>query len=198
MAKRINSVTVPQADGSEIVVTKISTHRSYVAASCVRNADGSVDVVSWHLTEEAARKNTTGRAFTYFLSEPGSSAVILPVSVEIKLSRKELAALEAEAEVVEEAPVEVEVVEAPVVEVVEDEAPSAAEVAETAETAAVEAPVKFGMGVHTAGDVVTSKDGLEWTVVGPAEAGRTVKVTRVDADGNTKTRLSYHYNLTAS
>lgn len=195
MAKHINSVTVPQADGSEIVVTKTSTHRSYVAASCVRNADGSVDVVSWHLTEEAARKNITGRAFTYFLSEPGASAVILPVSVEIKLSRKELAALEAEAEVVEEAPVEVEVVEAPVVEVVEDEAPSAAEVAETA---AVEAPVKFGMGVHTAGDVVTSKDGLEWTVVGPAEAGRTVKVTRVDADGNTKTRLSYHYNLTAS
>ena len=86
-------------------------------------------------------------------------------------------------------------VEAPAAELVE--VPAAAEtiVAPVEPAADVEAPVKWGMGTHAAGDVVISKDGLEWTVIGPAEKGKTVRLERT-VDGAVKVRLSFHYNIT--
>lgn len=63
------------------------------------------------------------------------------------------------------------------------------------EAPAEEAPVKWGMGEHKVGDVVKSKDGLEWTVAGPAEKGKTVRLERT-VDGVVKVRLSFHYNIT--
>ncbi|XNL98387.1 hypothetical protein SEA_BUMBLE_76 [Arthrobacter phage Bumble] len=98
-----------------------------------------------------------------------------------------------------EAPVEL--VEAPAETIVDAElvaenaARQDAPIVEETTVEVPEAPVKWGMGTHKVGDVVKSKDGLEWTVIGPAEKGKTVRLERT-VDGAVKVRLSFHYNIT--
>ncbi|WNO25897.1 hypothetical protein SEA_ALTADENA_75 [Arthrobacter phage Altadena] len=222
MAKHINTATVRTAEGNTVELTKTSTHRDYVAVTAVENlATGRQQVLSWHLTEAAAHKYAQSNE-AIRISKRGETdetrVVVLPVRNEVKYTKAELAAQAAEAaeaegvelEVVETARPEVEElpvvvlsgemtepaeVEAPAAELVE--VPAAAEtiVAPVEPAAEVDAPVKWGMGTHAAGDVVISKDGLEWTVIGPAEKGKTVRLERT-VDGAVKVRLSFHYNIT--
>lgn len=71
------------------------------------------------------------------------------------------------------------------------EAP-AAPAAATPAPATEEAPADC-MGGFTKGDTVTTKDGTEWTVVGPAQNNTTVKLTR---EG--KSTFRFAHNLTAA
>ncbi|QTF82173.1 hypothetical protein SEA_PRAIRIE_76 [Arthrobacter phage Prairie] len=226
MAKHINTVTVRTAEG-DVEVTKTSTHRDYVAATAVEYTDGTQKVLSWHLTDEAARKYSqtkeAGMLASFDQRNRGGLAghvVILPVRNEVKLSRKEaaeaaeLAELEAAVEEAPEAPAAEELVEVPAATetivapvdptetvVLETPAPKKARTRKPAKKvvmaeADVEETVKGGMGEHKVGDVVVSRDGIEWTVAGSAEKGKTVRIVRTLEDGTKKTRLSMHYNIT--
>ncbi|UAW09436.1 hypothetical protein SEA_KLEVEY_80 [Arthrobacter phage Klevey] len=153
----------------------------------------------------------------------GARLIVLPVANEVKLSRKEaaeaaeLAELEAAVEEAPEAPAE-ELVEVPAAAetivapvdptetvVLETPAPKKARKAPAKKAPAkkvvmaeadAEETVKGGMGEHKVGDVVVSRDGIEWTVAGSAEKGKTVRIVRTLEDGTKKTRLSMHYNIT--
>lgn len=203
MAKHINTATVRTAKG-DVELTKTSTHRDYVVASGFEMADGTQLLAAWHLTEEAARKAIASAAMMREAGRREAKTILIPVRNEVVLTKKEQAELDAAnaaAAAAEAEGVELEVVETarPVEEAPAKTVNEAVADVLDAKTAALEAeteaPVKWGMGTHTAGDVVVSKDGLEWTVIGPAEKGKTVRLERT-VDGVVKVRLSFHYNIT--
>ncbi|WBF79045.1 hypothetical protein SEA_BOLT007_77 [Arthrobacter phage Bolt007] len=212
MAKHTNTATVRTAEGT-VELTKVSAHRDYVVASVANFADGTQALFSWHLTTEAGAKYIASaaalRSATYNQRHHGGSEFtgfeLVPVRNEVKLTKKEAAeAAAAEAPEVVEVP-ETAAQERLVEEAAAEEAapaprkarkPRAPKAAPAVEAPAeTEAPVKGGMGTHKVGDVVVSKDGLEWTVAGSAEKGKTVRIVR-EVDGVKKTRLSMHFNIT--
>lgn len=86
----INTVTL---DG-EVLDTKTSTHRSYVAATVLVSEDGNTaGVLVWHLTNEAAAKYSRSKAAadqaSYRANKTGQAQVIKVLPVTVKLTGKD-------------------------------------------------------------------------------------------------------------